>query len=953
MGMFFLIPVFYFSHIPQASFSEFEVDGHFYTSPNQKDYPPSPIIYSTELPKDAPPSELRKRVWALQSFPYLPFLLFSPFRGAMTSCLETPLEQIPLVDGKHGYQLPDDVSKSWTDLERSCRQVAFVLRSFYEVWHPKAVLNFSEPPKPTQFGYLKGYTTAKKARVALSESIDAFVVLLAYVSFCIAICRRKDDPGTVDLSLSEQPQWVRELSLKRSRTHPEFLQLLANSPISDFSAASNRVGAIINVAQCSWLSLVPYMLTANVPIWLYWGIPPVLLQPLDTNALIFAPRSHPQSRAPPLPVFTPPQSVNLPIGSAHAPPPPQSVGPPVGSAHAGPPPQSVGLPVRSAHGGSGQLPGETWKDFMVRQNERRKKKLLKENNVDRLAREDRERTAAKRSCPGRKGPTVYIWEIDEGVWERRLITRGDVESQWGQFKSSQAIYNSIDNCWDLCREFDAGTAGKMYEYDSNDSDDDTYYQKRSPKHGTSRDMVVDPMLHADATPASAEIASGSQSLSTPSQVASDFPMLIDPCDSTPLPSSMPAQVASCDTITESECPAMDVEPTRSDLASQSISTPAEVVSDPTSESMVVDSHNETTLPLSMPVEVAPRDLQHPSPQPDGDGIGEDEDDEDPYNASMQDVPSAYSFAALNLVQMPFTTLEDLLYYRFGFSLNESPYTGIPPSTKAEIDTFRSWEEVCRAVGGQQLETSVVNGDAIRDFLSILVLSADPFKEMPGKYWDLSPFGKTPIVGLNKVFIWIEEKQFGDKIFYIIHPRFLHPSRDSSWSISVDSMTALECIRRGLGPHTVDIANFLISHGVQFHAVERVQPESFPISENPPDRPHCQYLGHRPAGYSFDLADFAGYEVLRDSFLRSQSHGPLALREGGIIARLAREVLPNTKALSGPSSEALNGDRARFICNNSSEIYVADNFLDAELGLICGTYSLGTHGKGGNGYLFLN
>jgi hypothetical protein len=88
---------------------------------------------------------------------------------------------------------------------------------------------------------------------------------------------------------------------------------------------------------------------------------------------------------------------------------------------------------------------------------------------------------------------------------------------------------------------------------------------------------------------------------------------------------------------------------------------------------------------------------------------------------------------------------------------------------------------------------------------------------------------------------------------------------------------------------------------------------------------------------------------RDSFLRSQSHGPLALCEGGIIARLAREVLPNSKALFGPSLEALNGDHARFICNNSSEIYVADNFLDAELGLICGTYSLGMHGKGGNGY----
>lgn len=899
--VFFLIPVFYFSHIPQASFSEFVIEGHIYTSPNQQDEPPTAIIHSEPLPNDAPPSQLRKRVWALQFFPYLPFLLFSPFHGAMTSRFATPLEQIPLVYGKHGYQLTEKVAKSWKDLERSCHQVGLVLHSLYEVVHPKSFLNCSEPPKPSQFGYLKGYSTEKEARGALSESIDAFVVLFAYVSFCIAISRSKDDPDTVDLSLSVQPLWVRELSLKRSRIHPEFLQLLASSPISDFST-SNRVGAIINVAHCSWLSLVPYMLWAKVPIWLYWGIPPALLQPLDTKALKFAPRSHPQSCAPPLPVLTTPPSVSLPVGSAHA----------------GPPPQSVGLPVRSAHGGSGQRPGETWKDFIARQTNRRKAKLLKETNVDRLAREGREKSAAKRSCPGKKGPTVYIWEDENGVWKRRLLTRGDVESHWGQYSSSAAIYNSIDNCWDLCHEFDAGTAGKMYEYDSNDSDNDTYYPKRSPKHGASGDMDVDPISHADPTPASAEISSGSQSLSTRSQVASDSPMLIDPRDSTLLPS-----------------------------------TPAEVTSDRTS--MVVDSHNETSesLPLSMPVEVAPRDRQHPSPQPEGDVIGADEDDQDPYDASGRDVLSAYSFTALDLEQMPFTTLDDLLYYRYGFSLNESPYTGIPPSIKAEIATFRSWEEVCRAVGGQQLETSVVNGDAIRDFLSILVLSADPFKEIPGKYWDLSPLGKNPIVGLNKVFIWIEKKQLGDKIFYIIHPRFLHPSRDSSWSISVDPMTALECIRRGLGPHTVDIANFLISHGVRFHALERVQ--SLPISEKPSDRPHCRYLGRRPADYSFDLADFAGYEALRDFFLRSQSHGPLALREGGIVARLAREVLPNSNALSGPSLEALNGDREQFICNNDSEIYVADKFLDAELGLICGVYSLGTHhdGKGDNGYLFLN
>ena len=160
------------------------------------------------------------------------------------------------------------------------------------------------------------------------------------------------------------------------------------------------------------------------------------------------------------------------------------------------------------------------------------------------------------------------------------------------------------------------------------------------------------------------------------------------------------------------------------------------------------------------------------------------------------------------------------------------------------------------------------------------------------------------------------------------------------------MTALECIRCGLGPHTIDIANFLISHGIHFCTLQRISNSPDPDAEKLPARPHCRYPSYRSVDYFFDLADFAGYETLRDSFLRSQSHGSLALREGGIIARLAREVLLNSKALSGPSSEALSSHRARFFYNE--EIYVDDEFSDVELGLICGTYVLGNSSvRGGN------
>ena len=125
-------------------------------------------------------------------------------------------------------------------------------------------------------------------------------------------------------------------------------------------------------------------------------------------------------------------------------------------------------------------------------------------------------------------------------------------------------------------------------------------------------------------------------------------------------------------------------------------------------------------------------------------------------------------------------------------------------------------------------------------------------------------------------------------------------------------------------------------GVRFRTFRHIQ--NLPNPEILHVHPQRRYLGNRPVNHSFDLADFAGYEVLRDSFLRSQPHGPLALREGGIVACLAREVLPNSNALSGPSSETLDGHHVHLVCDD--KIYVEDEFSEAELKLICGTYTLG-------------
>ena len=250
----------------------------------------------------------------------------------MTSCCATPPEKICLENGTSRYHLPFIVAKSWKTLEQSCRQIAARLRASFEKDHPKIFLTCSLPRNPSDFGYFTTHPSEERARFALSESLDAFVLLFAYVSFCIAISRTANDPLSIPSSTSK-PRWFRDLSIGEGKIHPGYLQLLADSPLSNFTTVPQRLGMVVNVARCLWLPLVPFMLRANVPVWLYWGVPPAFGQPLDSQALIFAPRSHPQSRAVPLPEISP---------------------------------QRVGPRVPSGYGGSAQLPGETWRDFLIR-----------------------------------------------------------------------------------------------------------------------------------------------------------------------------------------------------------------------------------------------------------------------------------------------------------------------------------------------------------------------------------------------------------------------------------------------------------------------------------------------------------------------------------------------------------------------------------------------------------
>jgi hypothetical protein len=97
-----------------VSFPEF-IDSHYHTPPDRPKSPPIVSFSDSEsLPEPVPPTSQRKRVWALQDHPYLPFILNSPFHGVISSRLATPPEQIHIDGDSYGFHI-----EAWSALSKS------------------------------------------------------------------------------------------------------------------------------------------------------------------------------------------------------------------------------------------------------------------------------------------------------------------------------------------------------------------------------------------------------------------------------------------------------------------------------------------------------------------------------------------------------------------------------------------------------------------------------------------------------------------------------------------------------------------------------------------------------------------------------------------------------------------------------------------------------------------
>lgn len=158
----------------------------------------------------------------------------------------------------------------------------------------------------------------------------------------------------------------------------------------------------------------------------------------------------------------------------------------------------------------------------------------------------------------------------------------------------------------------------------------------------------------------------------------------------------------------------------------------------------------------------------------------------------------------------------------------------------------------------------------------------------------------------------------------------------------NASTVLEIARRNWGPKTVDVMKRLLNEGIAF---KTLVPYTRPQHHMTPPTRRVSVLGIRPVGFSPRIEEYRAYEHRRNEFLRS-ARGRAALLKGGLVARLARDIVDEGDVLDGPTDNALTGSEQAFCLwdRTQNHAFWDDQLTEDKLDLICGTYEVATGGS---------
>lgn len=184
-------------------------------------------------------------------------------------------------------------------------------------------------------------------------------------------------------------------------------------------------------------------------------------------------------------------------------------------------------------------------------------------------------------------------------------------------------------------------------------------------------------------------------------------------------------------------------------------------------------------------------------------------------------------------------------------------------------------------------------------------------------------------------IQVRRETLNGDLYYVVHEH-KNPSPSRLFILLQSAVNTLEIVRQGWGPSLRDVMEQLLLRGITFYVCFRS--DEIPTGK-PGPRNTFSGLGYRPESYEPDVLDYQAYVTLRTQFFVSP-RGRAALLHGGLIGRLAREVVSHEEVLRGPTDDAtIDG-----IClwdKHSQLAYWDDCLSEQEIDLICGVYHVST------------
>ena len=232
----------------------FIIGGKVVVSPN------SPVPPSSDLAPALDPTELLTKGNQLRlfnvSYPHLPYFHSPLCSGMLFLCLNYKRNMIPIVQVNRMWVIWDNVWKQWTELDKFLTSVLLKLVAKIRLLHLEVMFE----PLPHNIPYAEEHFLEKDARGCAYKALRCFQHLFMWCSWAMSYFPPLDQPET---------GWSR--LLLDVGFSPTMVQLLRDSPIGMFSLSPPRLGVVVLISHPDAMIMVPCMVGAHVPVWVWWG----------------------------------------------------------------------------------------------------------------------------------------------------------------------------------------------------------------------------------------------------------------------------------------------------------------------------------------------------------------------------------------------------------------------------------------------------------------------------------------------------------------------------------------------------------------------------------------------------------------------------------------------------------------------------------------------------------